>query len=284
MSAGKSAGSWVESGAILSRRGALGLTAAVAGATLAGKAAAAPAETAIKHYILIRLKPGMDQLALDRWYMTYHAPQVRRAYKAWQRSYVSFRSYLPSAEAAARYAIWNGRMTEIQFDSIEHFRATRPNNVYGELQSFTPPPGGWVGNTLFETQTATIPVNPDRLYVSRDTPPKEAPYLRWIVFYKPPAGVDLARWDEWYEGHAKELASRPGLKRFASYKSVADQPYPRVGEFWFDDYAAWARAFLPGDGFASPPWRGAFPFAETASMFIGENPDVDFINDKRAIP
>jgi hypothetical protein len=33
---------------------------------------------AIKHYILIELLPGADQLALDRWYMTFHAPQVRR--------------------------------------------------------------------------------------------------------------------------------------------------------------------------------------------------------------
>jgi len=271
-------------GFALSRRGALGLAAVTAGTALAGRAAAAPGETAIKHYILIRLKPGMDQLALDRWYMTFHAPQVRRAYKAWQRTYTSFRSYLPPAEAAQRYALWYGRMTEIQFDSIDDFRATRPNNVYGELPSFTPPPGGWAGNTLFETQTATIPVNPDWLHLSLATPPKETPYLRWIVFYKLPDGVEAAEWDRWYEGHAKELAARPGLKRFASYSSVADQPYPRVAEFWFDDYAAWARAFLPGDGFTAPSWSRTFPFAETISMFIGENPDLDFINDKRSIP
>jgi hypothetical protein len=69
----------------LTRRLTLGLTAAAA------LAAATPAFAvgAMKHYILVDLKPGTDQLLLDRWYMTFHAPQVRRAYKAWQRNYIS---------------------------------------------------------------------------------------------------------------------------------------------------------------------------------------------------
>lgn len=266
----------------LSRRSVL--LAAAAAPALAAPALAQSPEVAVKHYILVNLKPGVDQLVLDRWYMTFHAPQVRRAYKAWQRTYTSFRSYLPPAEASARYPLWYGRMTEIQFDSIEDFRATRPNNVYGELDSFTAPPGGWAANTVFDTQTATIPVNPDVLHVSKPTPPKETPYLRWIVFYRLPKGVDAAAWDAWYAGHAAELSRLPGLKRFGSYRTVAAQPYPRVAEFWFDDYAAWAKAFLGPQSFAKPAWGGSFPFADTISMFIGENPDIDFINDKRAIP
>lgn len=252
---------------------------------LAGAAHGQPAvETAVKHYILIKLKDGMDQLALDRWYITYHAPQVRRAFKAWQRNYISFRSYLPSGDALARYIVWYGRMTEIQFDSIEHFRATRPNNVYGGLDSFTPPPGGWAGNRLFETQTATIPVNPDKLYVSKPTPPKEIPYLRWIVFLRPPEGVSLQTWDEWYAGHAEEVAVLPGLLRYASYNTVADQRFSRVAELWFDDYASWADAFLGREKFTAPSWGGQFPYADYISMFVGENPDIDFIHDDRTIP
>jgi hypothetical protein len=270
----------------ISRRGALGLAAVgLAAVTAAGKANAAPGEVAIKHYIPVNLKPGADQLTLDRWYMTFHAPQVRRAYKAWQRNYTSFRSYYPPAEATARYKIWNGRMTEIQFDSIDDFRATRPNNIYGALPSFTPPPGGWTANTLFETETSTIPVNANDLYVSLDAPPKEIPYLRWVVFYKLPKGVTATQWDAWYVDHAKELMKVPGLKRFAGYKTVAEQEYSRVVEFWFDDYPSWRKAFLePAPKFKAPLWGGQFPFADIISMFIGENPDVDFINDKRVIP
>jgi hypothetical protein len=270
----------------ISRRGALSLALLGAAVAAAPGAVAAPGDVAIKHYIPIRLKPGMDQLALDRWYMTYHAPQVRRAFKAWQRNYVSFRSYLPPAEATARYPVWYGRLTEIQFNSIEDFQATRPNNIYGSLQSFTPPPGGWGTNTLYEAETATVPVNANDLYLSLDTPPKEAPYFRWIVFYKLPAGVSAERWDAWYRDvHSRELAKAPGLKRFGGYRTVVDQPFPRVAEFWFDDYPAWRKAFLePSPRFTAPPWGGAFPFAETISIFIGENPDVDFVNDKRVIP
>ncbi|HEY7797966.1 MAG TPA: hypothetical protein VIA80_04330, partial [Hyphomonadaceae bacterium] len=74
-------------------------------------------------------------------------------------------------------------------------------------------------------------------------------------------------------------------KRFGGYRTVVDQPFPRVAEFWFDDYPAWRKAFLePSPRFTAPPWGGAFPFAETISIFIGENPDVDFVNDKRVIP
>jgi len=265
-----------------------GLMAGAAGTAAMLWAAPAFAAGAIKHYILIELLPGADQLALDRWYMTYHAPQVRRAYQAWQRDYLSFRAYLPPAEAAQRYKVAYGRMTEIHFDTLEDFRESRKNPLYGgDLQSFTPPPGGWRANILFRSTTATVPVNPDTLYVSKPTPPKELPYLRWIVFLRPPADVAQGLADAWFDGvHAKELAALPGLKRFGLYRSVADRgEYSRVMELWFDDYAAWRAAFLtPEPRFAAPPWGGKFPFFDTLSMFVGENPDVDFIHDDRVIP
>lgn len=264
------------------------LMAGAAGATAMLWAAPALAAGAIKHYILIELLPGADQLALDRWYMTFHAPQVRRAYQAWQRDYLSFRAYLPPAEAVQRYKVAFGRMTEIHFDTIEDFRESRKNPLYGgDLQSFTPPPGGWRGNTLFRSTTATVPVNPDMLYVSKPTPPKELPYLRWIVFLRAPSGVPQADADSWFaDAHAKEIAALPGLRRFGLYRSVAERAdYPRVMELWFDDYAAWRAALLATEPrFTAPPWGGKFPFFDTLSMFVGENPDVDFIHDDRVIP
>lgn len=270
---------------MLSRRGWM---AGAAGTVAMLAASPAWATGAIKHYILIELLPGADQLALDRWYMTFHAPQVRRAYQAWQRDYLSFRSYLPPAEATQRYPIAFGRMTEIHFDGIADFRESRQNPLYGDdLKSFTPPPGGWRANTLFRSTTATIPVNPDTLYVSRPTPPKELPYLRWIIFMRPKDGVKQADADLWFDTvHAREVAALPGLQRFGLYKTVSERPdYPRVMELWFDDYAAWRAAFLtPEPRFTAPPWGGKAPFFDTLSMFVGENPDVDFIHDDRVIP
>ncbi|HEX3367913.1 EthD family reductase [Phenylobacterium sp.] len=267
----------------LSRRSALALALAGGAAAIASPAWAVGA---VKHYILVELLPGYDQLILDRWYMTFHSQQVRRAFKAWQRNYISFRAYLPPAEATARYPIQYGRMTEIQFDSLADFRETRPHNIYGGLESFTPPPGGWQDQKLFKAVTATIPVNPNELFVSLDTPPKEIPYFRWIIFFKYPKGMTEEAGDAWYRNvHAEEMAKVPGLKRYGLYKAVTETaPYPRVAELWFDDYASWKKAFLPAPKFTPPPSGGAFPFFETISMFVGENPDVDFVNDKRSIP
>lgn len=266
----------------LSRRTALAVLAAGAATAVASPAFAVGA---IKHYIIIDLKPGMDMLALDRWYMTFHAPQVRRAFKAWQRNYVSYRSYAVTEEAR-KLGVLNGRMTEIQFDSLEDFRESRPNNLYGDLRSFTPPPNGWAG-AQFETTTATIPVNPQTVFLSTPTPPKETPYLRWIILFRYPAGVTPDKGDTWFRSvHAPEVARLPGLKRFVAYDTVTETAdFPRVAELWFDDYAAWKKAFVDGrPAFTPPPWGGAFPFVETRSMFIGENPDIDFINDRRVIP
>ena len=245
----------------------------------------ARAQDAIKHYILIDLKPGADQLALDRWYLTYHAPQVRRAVKAWQRNYVSFRSYLPSEEAKARYPLQYGRMTEIQFDSLEAFRKTRVNSLYGDLSSYTPPPGGWRDNDLYTTVTATIHVNPDRLPVTTPTPPKETPYLRWIIVFDYPDEVSAEEGDAWWEEKREaELGKLPGLKRLGFYQSVSPlTPKRRVAELWFDDMAAWQAAMLDDrQPYTAPAWGE--PFERAAIMMIGENPDMDFIHDDRVIP
>jgi hypothetical protein len=266
----------------LSRRAALAVLGAAAAAAVASPAFAVGA---IKHYIIIDLKPGMDMLALDRWYMTFHAPQVRRAFKAWQRNYVSYRSYAVTEEAR-KLGVLNGRMTEIQFDSLADFRESRPNNLYGDLRSFTPPPKGWSG-AQFETTTATIPVNPQTVFLSNPTPPKETPYLRWIVLFRYPAGVTAETGDAWFkDALAPQIAKLPGVRRFVAYNTVTDSAdFPRVAEIWFDDYDAWKSAFVaPAPTFTAPPWGGQFPFVETRSMFIGENPDVDFINDRRVIP
>lgn len=258
------------------------LLAAVFSLTLASAAAA---QDAVKHYILIELKPGADQLALDRWCLAFHGPENRRAVKAWQRNYLSYRSYLPSEKAKEKYPIQFGRMTEIHFDSLADFRKTRENSLYGEIDSYTPPPGGWRNNSLFTTTTITAPVNPDELSVSEPTPPKETPYLRWIIIFDYPDSVSEKAGDAWWRNHrAKELAAAPGLKRMGFYRSVSDAaPKRRAVELWFDEMASWEDAFVkPEQTLRSAPWGE--PFDDAAMMFVGENPDIDFVHDKRVVP
>lgn len=274
---------------IVSRRAMLAAgVAGVAMAPKAGEAQTPPSspgnDVAIKHYIMIDLLPGTDMNVLDRWYMRFHAPEVRRMSRAWQRNYLSYRAYDVPPDADV-YPIWRGRLTEIHFDSLDDFRESRVNSMYG-FDTMTAPPGGW-GGAGWRTETATLPINPQQVFLAGRAPPKETPYLRWIVFARAPAGVEAAAFDRWLaEVHVPELARLPGLRRFVGYRSVATDPdYPTVMELWFDDYPAWRQAMLTAAPiWTAPPWAGQPPFMDMVSTFIGENPDIDFINDRRVIP
>ena len=46
------------------------------------------------------------------------------------------------------------------------------------------------------------------------------PCLRWVTFIKFPQGVPEKEADEWYVNvHAKEVAQKPGLKRYFSRRA-----------------------------------------------------------------
>jgi hypothetical protein len=242
-----------------------------------------PSVDAIKHYILIDLAPGRDLVELDRWYLTFHSKEVRRLWGAWQRHYYSYMTRYAGHEAD-RFNVVRGRMTEIHFSSLDDFRASRINNSYG-LSPFTAPPGGWRGT--YTSTNATIPTNPNEDFLKAYPPPKETPYYRWIVFFRYPEGVAAEEGERWFQDtHSTELARLPGLRRCVAYRTVVDsQAYPRVLELWFDSYADWKKAILDEPPrWTPPPWGGEYPFVEMLSAFIGERPDVDFINDDRVIP
>ena len=58
-----------------------------------------------------------------------------------------------------------------------------------------------------------------------------------------------------------------------------------LAELWFDSHHEWKKAVYDArDLFTKPSWGGAFPFMKFQSTFIGENPDIDFLSEKRAIP
>lgn len=242
-----------------------------------------PPVAAIKHYILIDLVPGADLVQLDRWYLTYHSKEVRRLWGPWQRHYYSYMTRYSGPEAD-RFNVIHGRMTEIHFDSLEDFRTSRVNNEYG-LSPFTPPPGGWRGT--YTTTMATIPANPNEDFLKAYPPPKETPYYRWIVFFAYPEGVSAEQGESWFLATAApELARLPGLRRFVAYRTVIEgQAYPRVMELWFDSYVDWKQAVVDHPPQLTPPgWGGEFPFVDVVSAFVGERPDVNFIDDDRVIP
>ena len=238
----------------------------------------------IRHYIMIEMLNGVDLLLLDRWYITYHAPETLQRTERRQTKYATFRSYALPAEEVKAMNSWQGRMTEIGFANLADFNKGFAN-IAEERKKITLPKGELMGG--FRNETVTIPLKPDEVFVEQPTPAKDNPYFRWIFFYAYPDGVSEAAGEQWFhEVLAKELAARSGVKRFVTYRSVRNSgKWRRVGELWFDSHEAWKKAVYDARGsFSKPPWGGEFPFLKFQSTFIGENPDLDFLTGKQAVP
>lgn len=238
----------------------------------------------IRHYIMIQMLNGADVLALDRWYMTYHARETLRRTQRRQTKYASFRTYAMPAEEAKAMNMWQGRMTEIGFASLADFDRGWVN-IEEERKKLTVPELELRGG--FKSETVTIPLKANEVFVDRQTPDKATPYFRWIYFYEFPEGVSAETGEKWFRDvFAKELAARPEVKRFVTYRSVrGKQAWNRVAEVWFENPAAWREAvYNRRRAFTAPSWGGEFPFMKFQSTFIGENPDIDFLNEKYTIP
>ena len=238
----------------------------------------------IKHYIMIEMLNGVDLILLDRWYITFHAPETLRRTDRRQTKYVTYRTYtLPVDEIKAMNA-WQGRMTEIGFASLAEFNKGWVN-IEEERKKITLPKGELRGG--FRNETVTVRLKPDDVFVDQPTPEKDNPYFRWIFFYDYPDGVKEGDGEKWFRDvFAKELAARPGVRRFATYRSVRSAgKWNRVAELWFDSHADWKKAvFDARSQFTKPAWGGEFPFLKFQSTFIGENPDLDFLSGKQAVP
>lgn len=238
----------------------------------------------IRHYIMIQMLNGADLLALDRWYMTFHARETLQRTQRRQTKYATFRTYTLPPEEASAMNMWQGRMTEIGFASLADFNKGWVN-IEEERKKITQPAPELRGN--FRSETVTIPLKPDEVFVEHPTPNKETPYFRWIFFYQFPEGGSVESGEKWFrEVFAKELAARPEIKRFVSYRSVRGVgKWNRVAELWFDSHTEWKKAVYDRRReFTKPSWGGEFPFMKFQSSFIGENPDVDFLTEKQAIP
>lgn len=255
------------------------------------------ATTPIQHYIMIDVRPTTDLLVLDRWYLKFHAPETLARTQRAQTRYVSYRTYAVSDAEATRYAYSRGRMTEIEFSSLESFRAGMSPEARARV-TLTLPPAGLLG--AFESVTVTMPQVPYWHFKGDAAPaPNANPYVRWIVFLAHPEGVSPSAFDAWIGGDLAGAISRTDTIRFAIGFRAANTPtestnrmtgaarprFSRVLEVWFDDMAGWRtgaaalEAILP-----RPSWGGSFPFAPFRTTLIAENPDLDFKAAAQAIP
>lgn len=235
---------------------------------------------------MVQLLNDADLLEIDRWYLTYHARETLQRTQRRQTKYATFRTFTLPPDEAKSMNMWQGRMTEIGFASVADFdRGWVQMDANAERRKLTPLPREIQGGLRVET--ATIPLKPDEVFVDQPIPPKGVPYFRWIFFYEYPDGVTPEAGEKWFHDvFAKELAASPGVKRFVTYKGVlGKQKWNRVAELWFDRHRDWKSAVYDRrTEFTNPSWGGEFPFMKFQSTFIGENPDVDFLTEKEAIP
>lgn len=234
----------------------------------------------IQHFVMVEAQDGVDLLAIDRWYITYHAPETLARADNRQTRYVSFRTYGVTPEEARQLNMVHGRLTEIGFASVAAFRA----GVTPEAMAAHPPtpPDPAVARGL-KTQTVTVKLPPDKLK-DGETPDKAVPYVRWVAFVRAPDGVTDA--DAWVrQTFAAPLADARQSRRVEIYPAAIPRAYSHVVVAWYDDVASWRDAM---QAFAETrPKTGAeggYPATQMRSILVGERPDLDFRTDKRVTP
>ena len=276
-----------QTASLISRR-ELGL--AVAAVAVAGTGDAVGQDTSdgpMRHYITIDMKPDIDVLALDRWYIAHHAPETLRRTGGAQTRYVTYRTYAISDVEVQRFNVARGRLTEIEFPSVASLRAGFTPEARARVTLTPPDPSiapGWTVDTV------SMRAAPTRTFKDALTPDKGTPYFRWILFARYPDGVSEQDGDAWLSGtFGPAIAALSEARRTLLFHrldhGVFAQKYTRVFEIWFDSIIAWRQAVTRLDqSLSRPAWGGEFPYLAIRSGFIGERPDLDFKTDKRVTP
>jgi len=220
---------------------------------------------------------------MDKYYISYHGPEVVRASGPWMSRYQLWRPYKPPGEAALLFGAVRGRYAELWF--TEENYADRP-----PLSGTTDAP--WLGkeNAGESRQTVVmVPANPTETFYDSDPHPAQTSIVRWVTIIRYPKGVSVEDGEKWFlEVHAGEAAKQVGLLKFVSYRvadlfdggtgEVRERTWERVCEYWFTDLNAWRKAVIESPPeYTVPPWGGQYPFVEMTSTFIPYSHDVDFL-------
>jgi hypothetical protein len=246
-------------------------------------AIADPAQAMVRHVAFFA--PPVSLELFDQWYFGTHAQECIRFFGPWLRRYETYRSVAVPDEAN-RFNVYRGRYTELWYEDVEAFREAAPNS-----RPYTPSAWGSTSTREQPTVRLLVPAMPTEDFLGKEPTPQRRPFLRWLVAVRYPGGVSEQDGERWYLGvHTQEQKRMPGLLRFVSYKAVANSPmaspWVRISELWFQDYAAWRAAVLTTSIQYTPPsWaRGNRPWIETASTFIGYEPDMDFLAFRSRTP
>jgi hypothetical protein len=237
---------------------------------------------------------------MDRYYISYHGPDVVRASGPWMSKYQLWRPYNPPKEAVERFGAVRGRYAELWFTEDNY--TDRP-----PLSGVTIAP--WAKDTKDSSQKSVqtvvmVPANPTDTFYDSDPHPAQTSIVRWVTIIRYPDGVSVKDGEKWFlEVYAKEAVKQPGLLKFVSHRvaplkdgsmtATGDKPagakdmpqsmsampsWVRVCEYWYTSLGAWRKAILESPPkYTVPPWGGKYPFVEMRSTFIPYYHDVDFL-------
>jgi hypothetical protein len=242
------------------------------------------ADTPIQHTIFVDMKNGADVLALDRWYLTYHAPETLARTNRAQTKYVSYRTYNVTDSEATLFNMVRGRVTEIGFQSVAAFRVGVTPEVLARNPATLPDPTLRNG---FTSETLTLRTAPQTIFKDTMPAPKGTPFARWLVFVSFPSTVSPPDGDKWLNDVlGPALAQEAGVRKAILYRTAIPRSYSHLLEVWFDDPTAWrlVLANLSANASLKPSWATSFPYMNVRSALVGERPDLDFMSDKRVIP
>jgi uncharacterized protein (TIGR02118 family) len=235
-----------------------------------------PAVAMIRHVALLEPPVPLDQF--DAWYTTVHSVECMKLYGPWLRRYESYKARTPAA-GDVQTVYYQGRYTELWYDSVESFREAAPMS---RTYSATPWPGGQ-SRADRPTARLLVPAMPTEDFLATPAPTASSKPFRWIMLLGYPEGVNVEEADKWYVSvHAQEAKNMPGLVRYISYKAVKDSPlasrYIRVTEMWFQNYAAYSQAVNgPKTRYTKAPWaKGNEPEFLSASILVDYEPDLIF--------
>ena len=224
----------------------------------------------------------------DRFYFRFHSKECIRFFGPWLTRYETYRSFDVLAEAAiARYGVMSpGRVTELWYRSVDEWNEAKPNS-----RPYTAPPGGWQRGTSTVPRPVTmVPAMPTEDFLGKEPSPEQCPIIRWYQAIKYPDGVKVEDGEKWYkEVYAKQACQQKGLLRFASWKTVANCPFPtpwvRFTEMWYESVEAWHNAIVESPPkYTAPKWAKEAPFVDMSSILIPYKPQVDFLKDNPLIP
>lgn len=233
----------------------------------------------IKHVFIV--EPPVDFDRYEAWYSQTHSQECLRYFGPWLRRYDMYRGRPVPSEAAAR-GVYHGRYLELWYDGVESWREAGPFS-----HTYSAPP--WGSNSKPDRPTASliVPAVPTENLLGREPPPKDRPYFRYVVALKYPEGASVEEAEKWYlQVHTQEAKKLPGLVRYVSYKAIPNSPAPspwlRITELWYKDYEAWQKATLGSPIQYTPP---PYPvqnrrWFDTVSIFVGDEPELDFLRDR----